>query len=172
MVDKDKLDFHADSGAGSYEEKQKDGNHPQAEQSKGDVGATTFDATDAAPTKEVRFKQLKKRHHEHWETSGKEANDTDVAYDARLVCNRLELSDVQQARSLKLISNYRKEGTRYELTILAVVSYVLNEGGRWVQRTDGPHADPLSDVYHDLIDAFDVEKPMVRKVRNEISDDN
>lgn len=171
MVDRHQLDYDADSGSGTYEQKKRDAESPTSEQAQGDVGETTFEPTDASSDKRKRFAQLKKRHHEHFQTSGKDVTDTNIAYDTRLVCNRLEVSSVQENRIIKLVEEHRTDGNyRYEANIMAVATYVLNQDGRWVQRQVSPHADPLNDVYHDLLDGFNIEMQTVRKLRNDIVD--
>jgi hypothetical protein len=172
MVDREDVDYHPSSGSGNAEDRVYDSESSSTEQSVGDVGATTFDPKDAEGSDKERYRELRKRHHGHFDMDGEqEMNDTDIAYDARMVCNRLELTDVQQARSLKTIKEFRESGREYEITIMAAVSYVLNEDGRWVQRRDDEHGDPLTDVYYEILDGFDIEKTDVRRVRSEIADE-
>jgi len=161
------IDYHPDSGAGDGMDSIQDSQHPSTETASGDEGATTFEPSDARPAKRARFSQLRKRHHEHWDKNGKEQNDTNVAYDARMVCNRLELTDYQQSRALKLIEKHRASGHRYELTIMAVVTYVLNKEDRWIQRPlsedeDVSIGDPLHSEWKDLLDTFQIMKSTVQ----------
>lgn len=162
------LDYHPNSGATSKEDVLKDHKHPDTERSEGDVGETTFDPRDAPSDKRSRFNELRKRHHEHWNSSGKEERDTAIAYDARVVFSQLELSETQRNRSLKLIEEYRSKGRRYEAVILAAVTLVLNQHGRWIQRDNEQYGDDLHEQYVDLRESFDVDESQIQDLIREM----
>jgi len=158
----DNIDYHPDSGAGDGMDAIQDANHPDTERASGDVGSTTFEPSDAHPSKQSRYNELRKRHHEHWNSDPKKNNDTNVAYDARMVCNRLELSEHQEERSLKLIDEHRGQGQRYEVTIMAVVTYVLNKDNRWIQRDNDEYGDPMHSQYMEILNDFEITKSLVQ----------
>jgi hypothetical protein len=170
MDERDRLSYDPADGSGSYADKRKDFETPDSERAVSDVGATTFNPSDVSGSNSGRYEQLKKRHHGHFAYSGKDSITEDLSYDARTVCNRLETTDVQQERVFRLIDEIRKPRRRYESVIMAAVSYVLNEDGRWIQRDDSEFGDPLSSVYYEILDSYDVEEQTVRKLRRELSD--
>lgn len=172
MVDKQRIDYHPDSGSGSAEDKYMDEQKPREERAEGDSGETTFDPQEAPPSKRKRFEHLRKRHHEHYSMDGnREINDTNVAYDTKTVCSRLEMTDAQAERTLLLVDENRVQGRKYEITILAVATHVLNEDGRWIQRStdDTEYGDPMHDEWVSLCEAYDVDKQTVKHVRADLA---
>lgn len=166
---KEDLDYHPDSGAVDTADVMKDTNKPQTEQSTGDTGSTTFDPLEAPNWKKRRFKELRKRHHEHWNKDGEgEMNDTNIAYDTRTVCNQLELTDHQQRRVLKLVDEHRTQGLQYELTILGAVTYVLNVEGRWIQRDHDEYGDDCHETYAQILESYGFEQSQVADVAERI----
>jgi len=166
----EELDFHPNSGSGSKEDAQKDHSHPTDERARGDVGSTTFDPNDASRDRQERFNDLRKRHHEHWNKSGAEKNGTDIAYDARMVCNQLELTEYQESRAIKLIDECRTQGLQYEKTIMGCVTYVLNEDERWIQRGDGGVGDDLHRTWCELLESFGITESSVKVICRAIQD--
>jgi len=154
----------------SYADAIKDGKSPSTEQSHGDVGETTFDPHDADPNSRSRFKELRKRHHEHWDKDPSQLLSTDIAYDARMVCNQLELTEYQESRAIKLIDEYRTQGLQYEKTIMGCVTYVLNEDGRWIQRGDEEVGDDLHQTWCELLESFGISASSVKGVIRTIQD--
>lgn len=171
MVDRQRIDYHPSSGSGSAEDKVMDEEKPREERAEGDSGETTFDPQEAPPSKQRRFEHLRKRHHEHYSMDGnREKNDTNISYDTRTVCSRLEMTDTQTERTLLLVEENRQQGRKYELTILAVATHVLNEDNRWIQRspTDTKYGDPMHDEWAELCDAYDVDTETVKHVRADL----
>jgi len=167
--ERDSLSYDPSDGPGTYADAKKDVETPDTERSVSDVGATTFNPSDVSGSNSRRYEQLRKRHHGHYSYSGEDSITEDIAYDARTVFSRLELSDRQRERAFRLIDELRKPRRRYESVIMAAVSYVLNEDGRWIQRDDDEFGDPLSSVYYDILDSYDVQEQTVRKLRRELS---
>lgn len=168
-MDNRDLDYHPDSGAGSYSDAIQDQTHPDTERSEGDIGATTFDPSDAADSE--RFNELRKRHHEHWNQDLSDYIRTDIAYDVRMVCNRLELTEYQESRVVMLIDDYIRQGRQYEKTIMGVVTYVLNTEDRWIQRGDSELSDDLHDEYQEICESFNVTSEDVKAITREIGQD-
>lgn len=101
--------------------------------------SSMFYGKDAPPEKREQFTKLASMNEGMWE-SGRDhktkSNASDKANFARMCCSNLEMTDYQKERVLWLTERVKVNmfgHYSYEHVILALISIVANEDGRWVR---------------------------------------
>jgi len=164
--ERDVIDRSSGNGASGGDRDEQDG---AVEYDDTAVGQTTFDPAEADDSD--RFEELLDRHHERYNYSGSEKRNRDHVYDARTVASQLEFTDYQTKELIRRVQNVDHDtlgSYTYEDVILAVVSLVANEDGRWIQRDDTDVGDPLASTFEDIRIRFDVRPSAIRQLRKRL----
>jgi len=123
---------------------------------------TKFNPSEAPPESREQYTRLAKLQ------DGYRSNDnggyhTDVLKDAQTWCNHVGATDHQTHRVLHICSEIPIDeyGHDIESVVTAIISLVLNEDERFVQREDD---------FQDLRDSLDVSSKQFRSARNNVRD--
>lgn len=111
-------------------------------------------------SKERYYKWLKQINEKVERTDGRHA---DARRDAKVFCGCLDMSQYEKDRVDYLLNGttpYQNGDIPVEAAVLATITYVAREGGRWIDREDG---------FAELVDVCDnVSKTDVRTIRKKI----